>query len=142
MATVNRKRVVQEFFAWWGMYIIFLIALLLILSATGITHTSLTRDFLLGVDLAALGALMSVSHYYLAFIPFFKARKFPAYLLMLVCLVGVFVLLDALLLVVQTWGSVSFGSMLPLNVKHVLIVYVPLTIVHTISHVSKEQKNS
>ena len=149
MATVNRKSVVQEFFAWWGIYIVFLITLLLILSVTGITKISLTRDILLGVDYAALGALMAVSHYYLLYLPFFKEKKYPLYLILLVILIAVFMVLDVVLVWIQTWGNMSFSDplnrMFGVHFRHVMMAYIPMTVIHTVSHIymaKKEGKNS
>ena len=132
---INRRAFTQEFFAWWGVYIVFLTLVMLVMRFTGHTHNTFSHDFLLSVDLAAFAALMAVSHYYLLFREYFLQKKYLVYIVLDICLVGVFILLDALLFWVQTGGgsfSGSFVGMLHVNFKRVLIAYIPLTIVYTI----------
>ena len=135
--TINKRILLQQFLIWWGMYLLFMAALILWMITVGRTKNADLFLIVAALECTAMGSLMAIAHYYGLYQRYFVAQKYLLYFFLLGCFIGIFVLLDAVLFYFQIGGERFFADGLSrvifVVLERVMIAYLPVALIYTFS---------
>jgi len=134
---VNKRIFLHEFLKWWGIYFVFIIAFFLIhtIFSSGGPMGDISMVIMAAIVCTALGSWMAVSHYYFIYIKYWQRRS-AIYLLLSICLIGLFILIDGVLFYLLKGGEhflhdglsrIIFGCF-----ERVMVAYVPVVLIYAI----------
>ena len=130
----NKRMLLQQFFLWWIIYLIFMCTLMFLMWYAGREKEILLRNLWVGMECTALGVVMAVSHYYGLYTRYFTRKKYLIYLILSVGFIGLFILLDFILFYFQIdrtrFYSDTISHLLYINLQRVMYAYIPVALVY------------
>ncbi len=94
----SKEIFLEQFLKWWGIYFALIIGFFVLNTLLNgrMPNGDVSLVIIAATVCTALGSLMAISHYYLIYNKYWHKRRYGIYLLLSICLIGSFILLDAM----------------------------------------------